>query len=337
MCRSSLQPQPVNTPDIPLGVDEPPVVVADPVPPLVVTTTADSGVGSFRDAIAQANTTPGMDTIVFNIPGAGPHTLSPLNTFGAITEAVVIDGSTQPGYVGVPLIVLDGSGTGGGSGLRIEGGGSVVRGLALNNWGDSGINLIVNGSNRIFGNFIGTNAAGTVAVGNGQAGISINTDYNVIGGLAPLDRNLLSGNAFAGIFLTANNNLIEGNYIGPDVTGAAAIQNSWGMLVFGPSSDNVISGNTISGNFADGVVMGGVGIGDNQFTNNRIGLNAAGTAAMPNGEDGVTLLDGADATVFDGNLISGNGARGVDIINSGAPGVGNGVQEQHHWSRRQRA
>ena len=316
-----LQAQPVNTPDIPPGSGpiEPPLVEADPVPPIVVTTTADGGPGSLRDAIAKANSTPGMDTIVFNIAGAGPHTIEPLNTFGPITEAVVIDGSTQPGYAGLPLIVLDGSSTGGGSALRIEGGGSLVRGLALNNWGDFGINLLNNGSNRIFGNFIGTNAAGTAAVVNGQGGISINTNYNVIGGLAPLDRNLLSGNAFAGIFLTANNNLIEGNYIGPDVTGTAAIQNSWGILVFGPSSNNVISGNTISGNFAAGVVMGGTGINGNQFVNNRIGLNAAGNAALGNGDDGVTLLDGAGATVFDGNLISGNGGRGVDITNSGAP------------------
>ncbi len=62
-----------------------------------VTTTDDSGPGSLRQAILDANANPGTDTITFNIPGAGPHTIAPLTALPEITDPVIIDGTTQPG------------------------------------------------------------------------------------------------------------------------------------------------------------------------------------------------------------------------------------------------
>src|SRR5438874_2131308 len=64
---------------------------------LTVTTTADSGAGSLRQAILDANAAAGTDTIAFNIPGAGVQTIAPLTNLPMVTEAVVIDGYTQPG------------------------------------------------------------------------------------------------------------------------------------------------------------------------------------------------------------------------------------------------
>src|SRR5512132_1754955 len=86
-----------------------------------VTNTADSGPGSLRQAILDANANPGLDTIAFNIPGAGVHTISPGSNFDSLTDPVLVDGYTQPGSspntdpVGtnaVLLIELDGAATG---------------------------------------------------------------------------------------------------------------------------------------------------------------------------------------------------------------------------------
>ena len=62
-----------------------------------VTSTADSGAGTLRQAILDANANPGADTIAFNIVGTGPHTIAPATPLPAVTEAVTIDGYTQPG------------------------------------------------------------------------------------------------------------------------------------------------------------------------------------------------------------------------------------------------
>ena len=88
---------------------------------LTVTTTADSGAGSLRQAILDANATNGLDTIAFNIPGPGVHTITPGSVLPTITDPVVIDGYTQPGATNntqavgnnaVLLIELNGSNAG---------------------------------------------------------------------------------------------------------------------------------------------------------------------------------------------------------------------------------
>src|SRR5947209_1999009 len=62
-----------------------------------VTNTNDSGAGSLRQAILDANANPGLDTIAFNIPGAGVQTISPASVLPTITDSVIIDGYSQPG------------------------------------------------------------------------------------------------------------------------------------------------------------------------------------------------------------------------------------------------
>src|SRR5438445_5697540 len=78
----------------------------------IVTTDADSGAGSLRQAIIDANATPGADSIEFNIASGGEQTIVPLNVSGpfpAITEPLTIDGTTQPGFSGKALIEIDGA------------------------------------------------------------------------------------------------------------------------------------------------------------------------------------------------------------------------------------
>jgi len=129
---------------------------------ITVTTTADSGPGSLRQAILDSNTSAGtLDTIAFGIPGAGVHTIVPASALPTITDPVVIDGSTQPGFAGAPLIELDGTNAGGFQhGLNITAGGSTVRALVINRFNGSGIICFTVGGNTIVGNYVGTNAAG---------------------------------------------------------------------------------------------------------------------------------------------------------------------------------
>src|SRR5262245_52208168 len=91
----------------------------------LVDTIADSGPGSLRQAIVDANATPGPSTIVFAIPGAGVHRIAPAGPLPAMTHAMLIDGTSQPGYAGTPLIEL----TGQTAGLTITGSEVSVQGL----------------------------------------------------------------------------------------------------------------------------------------------------------------------------------------------------------------
>ncbi|MFY9574188.1 MAG: VCBS repeat-containing protein, partial [Blastocatellia bacterium] len=110
----------------------PPVVVSTAaVMNFVVTNTNDSGAGTLRKAITDANTNVGADTITFSIL-SGLQTIKPQSALPTITDPVTIDGTTQPGFSGKPLIQMSGSAAGFTTGLRIGAGRSVVRGLTIN-------------------------------------------------------------------------------------------------------------------------------------------------------------------------------------------------------------
>jgi photosystem II stability/assembly factor-like uncharacterized protein len=286
----------------------------------VVTNTKDNGAGSLRQAILDANANAGADTIIFNIPSTGVQTISPTSPLPVITEAVVIDAATQPGYAGTPLVELDGSTVGvSASGLRITGGNSVVRGLTINRFPDSGIALLTGGNNRIEGNFIGTNAAGTVARPNRGGGITLSSSSsNLIGGTTAAARNVISGNAYSGISLIGASNQIKGNFIGTDATGTAKIGNGRGIDIYNisnqTSSGNVIGGaepgarNLISGNDNDGIQTFGP---ETMIQGNYIGTDVSGSAKIGNSV-GITYNGGlggviGGTTPAARNLISGNG------------------------------
>ncbi|MCS6803659.1 MAG: hypothetical protein NZ823_00770, partial [Blastocatellia bacterium] len=156
------------------GSSAPAVVLSMPMATFTVTNTADRGAGSLRQAIFDANASPGADLIVFNITPAGAKTISPTSPLPAIVEPVTIDGTTQPGFSGSPIIELNGTDAGAGAnGLLITATSSVVRGLVINRFGFDGIRVEVNGGNMIEGNFIGIDVTGTVELGNHLHGVRI--------------------------------------------------------------------------------------------------------------------------------------------------------------------
>ena len=148
----------------------------------VVTNTNNSGTGSLRLAMNNANTTAGKDTINFNIPGAGPHLFKPGSVLPAQSEPVVIDGTTQPDYTGTPVIVLDGvfAGSGNIDGIILNGGDSMVKGLAIIRFADRGIEIRSTG-NTIEGNYIGIGTDGFTPFGNGTEGVAIFESNNTVG------------------------------------------------------------------------------------------------------------------------------------------------------------
>ena len=301
-----------------------------------VTNTNDSGTGSLRQAILDANANAGLDVIAFNIqargrqPATGKHTIQPTSPLPHITDPMIIDGYTQPGAAPATddaqatlLIVLDGINViefHSDSGLTIHTHNSTVRGLVINRFGDVGIHIEDPvGGNIIEGNYIGTDVTGTLDRGNFDGGVRIwDTPNNRIGGTTPAARNVISANqgGCVGILLPgAIGTEISGNYIGTDATGTAALGNSvWGVLMYEGTSNNTIGpGNVISANSGAGIEINGVGVTGNLILGNFIGTDASGTEALGN-TDGVRIISCTDNTLTD-NTISNNG-YGIQLQSS---------------------
>ena len=267
-----------------------------------VTSTSDFTGGSLRAAISNANNTPGADTINFNIAGTGVKTIRPVQTLPDITEAVTINGYSQPGASvntlaegtnAKPLIELDLANAGG---LEIEASNIVVRGLVINNSQGSGVSIRSGTGNRIEGNFIGTDASGTLDRGNFGIGAQIDGGTNnSIGGTSRAERNLISGNGGLGIELSSNSsggNTVQGNLIGTQKDGISPLGNS-NIGVYLDTSDNTIGGtdlgeaNVIAFNDDQGVFVEFVGIAN---TGNRI----SGNTIFSNGRLGIDLRGGTE-------------------------------------------
>jgi uncharacterized repeat protein (TIGR01451 family) len=304
-----------------------------------VTNTNDSGAGSLRQAILDANGTAGTDTITFNI-ALPPFTIQPASALPPITESVTIDGTSQPGFTSTPIIELNGSGAGAGvNGLRVTSGSSTIKGLVINRFSDNGILLQSNG-NTIQGNFIGTDVSGIVDLGNGLDGVTIvDAANNTIGGTAAGARNLISGNNFYGVRITgstATGNQVRGNLIGTDINGTTALGNATGgVFIFNAPNNtiggtaagtrNIISGNTLSSS-SNGVEISGSTSTGNLVQGNFIGTKIDGTTALSNGGNGVLITSSASnntvggSTLGSGNIISGNSSDGVEIVGSTTTG-----------------
>jgi hypothetical protein len=211
-----------------------------------VTATNDNGPGSLRQAILDANASPGPDLIDFSISTAG-KTISPTNALPAITDPVTIDGTTQPGYGGAPVIELNGQSAGTGSdGLRVWAGSTTVRGLVINRFNGDGIEMATNGNNFVEGCWIGLGLDGLTIRANALSGIYLtNSANNVIGGLAAASRNLVSGNTQHGLHVggaDATNNAVLGNVIGLDLAGADKGNSQDGVRLNAPN--NIVGGTT---------------------------------------------------------------------------------------------
>ncbi len=282
-----------------------------------VTSAADSGAGTLRDAIAQSNASGGADTITFAI-GTGSRSIALASALPDITDLLTIDGSTQPGYAGKPIIEISGAGAGSNfSGLTLKAP-ATVKGLVINRFSGNGV-LISGGSGSTVKNcYIGTNLAGNLAAANSGVGVSFEGGSScTIGGSAEADRNILSGNGGEGVrFIFGNrsdNNLVQNNYIGLDATGSFKIPNgAAGVQFFAPATFNVIKDNVISGNVGVGVGVFGGDSTDLTIVGNRIGTNAAGTIAVGNTRGGIDSF-GSDRMVVKDNILSGNGESGITL------------------------
>ncbi len=291
-----------------------------------VTNTNDSGAGSFRQAIIDANSNAGADTITFNI-SSGYQTINLTSLLPQITGTVTIDATTQTGYAGAPLIEINGAGFAVASEYGLDLGenadNSVIRGLVINRFANNGIYL--NGADNvtIAGNYIGTNSTGTSAQGN-AVGIYIETTStgNTIGGTTAADRNIISGNTSNNMTIAGSTNAVYGNYIGTNASGTTGIGGQSGstILVSG-GTGNLIGGlsagqgNVITSGGNAGVNLSG---GSNHnVSGNIIGMSADASTTIANTNDGIIVATASTGNVFSRNRISGNGGLGIDLADNG--------------------
>jgi hypothetical protein len=201
---------------------------------------------SLREAILAANNSAGADTITFAI-GSGPQVIHLNSVLPAITSVIHIEGTSQTGYAGTPLVMLDGAAAGAtATGLEFSPGssGSSVRGLAIGNFSLYGIHVNQVSAITIAGNYLGTDLSGALAAPNGVGLFISESGNNIVGGTSAADRNIISGNTGGGVVVsgaTATNNVIQGNYIGLDRTGTADLGNGGdGVSVQASASNNLI-------------------------------------------------------------------------------------------------
>ncbi len=362
----------------------------------------DSGPGSLRQAIQEANTNAGMNTINFGISGP-PYTIYLASSLPLITNSVIINGyngsasqnslpdddnatpnieitSSYSGVAGLFInasnctvegLVMNGlttcislTGPGGdviaGNFLGVSPDGSnasprtVGTGIFVNTAGATNLiggptpaarNLISGMStvaidlrgtsvSMIEGNFIGTDRHGTSVIPTVN-GISILSQGNRIGGTTVAQRNIISGIGTTALDIRAAGNLVQGNFIGTDVSGRFALNNYSGVassgafdLIGGPALiPGSPPGNVISGNYFP---LQGDG-GSNVIQGNVIGLDVTGTNRIGNNSDGIRVsatharIGGTNAG--EGNVISGNGGSGIQFSSS----AGNNAVIQGNW------
>ncbi len=297
--------------------------------------------GSLPWAVNQSNyTSRGLDYITFNIPGGGVHPII-LNSSLYLNEQVVIDGTSQPGYNGSPLIYVQGSAATpslfvlqNDPSQGTNSSGSTVQGLGMYAYTANAVTIFASST----GNFIQANWMGfylDATNGNGPylttstfastfpAGVGIQSSFNTIRG------NTISG-VYNGIIMgvgtspTATDyvtNSIQGNNIGTDPSGTTSVR-------YGNQSDGIFLGsgsrrnflgpdNVLSGNASAGVELLHSTNTGNVIFRNKIGTDRSGNASIGNGELGVLLANGASGNAvggpFGGNLISGNSLGGISL------------------------
>lgn len=293
-------------------------------PDTIVTTSADSGEGSLREAILRANSN-GRGTIRFAIDAPRPYVITLESALPEITSPVLIDGEaecateTTSSEMGV---VIDGTNTDGdGLLLSKDASHSAIRGLAIVGF-MTGAGIYVDGADGVViaCNHIGISANGTEAVPN-DIGVYVRGEVMGvrIGGDGDESRNVISGNTRYGVWV---NDLaivdIHHNYIGINATGNAAVPNNLSGIYF----DATMNGgsarhNVVSGNNEMGILM--IESLDVVVTGNFVGTNAAGNAPIPNTLSGVYMRDSQSIQVGDAdgrNIISGNLEMGILIRNS---------------------
>jgi hypothetical protein len=302
-----------------------------------VTTTADSGAGSLRQAILDANASPGADTINFNIPGPGVHTIVLTTWLPNATDVLTVDGYTQPGSSPntLPLaqgtnavlnVEIDGSAVTLAPCWSYQADGGLIRGLVINHCPDGSIYTI--NSLTVTGNFLGTSPAGTPVNGVAQqfgffalGTLGNETPITVnVGGPNPADRNLISGSG-AGVYIQFNvAGAVKGNLIGTDATVSYSITNGNGIVCTSPKGVQIGGPGPNEGNVIGGSLAEGFAGRFSVFQGNFVGTNPTETANLGNLGTGVAI----DSNVVipptgvlgglgpgEGNVIAHNGGGGI--------------------------
>jgi hypothetical protein len=318
----------------------------------LVTTTTDSGTGSLRQAITNANATAATaDEIHFAIPGDGPHVINVLTELPSVTSTLTIDGFTQPGASPNTLSPSEGGlntvlkisltkASGTGIGLLVSlANGVVLTVQGLNIYGFSyclrGAGVAGTSQIRSYGNFFCTDISGDAAftTDTSTEGVRGNTAM-VVGGELPWQRNLISGCKGTALFIQRDAD-IRGNLIGTDRTGTIALgngsNNNWpGVYVLNVLANVTIGGtnsnarNLISGNSRSGIgvnrTTGAGAYAGVTIHGNYIGTDWRGASPVPNG---YTTLP--QAGLGGGIRISGGGITDTTplIIGGFLPGEGN--------------
>ncbi len=313
-----------------------------------VTNTLDSGPGSLRQAVLDAEAHNGADSVLFRIPttdpgydvSAGVWTIRLLNSIPLTKKSTIVDGTSQARFLGLdpnplgPEIVLDGAQSAHTFGINISGNNNHIKGLCIQNFKYQFI-MIYGDSNRVSNCYLGVDPTGMHRVPNTAYGLVLyGGDYNVIGGSSQ-ERNVISGMDEDGVQIKAeaHYNRIAGNYIGINAAGSDTVANWRGVAITFNCKYNIVGpANVISGNKQYGVALT-----DNQCENNRIignfiGTDVSGRAAMGNAFYGVYIEDCAynrigGATAQERNIISGNDYAGIYIKGAGA--AANIVQGNH--------
>ncbi len=305
-----------------------------------------AGTCTLRAAIREANTSPGPNTIAFNIPGGGVQRIQvtkQLPALGDQSGGTTIDGYTQPG-ASVNTAALASNANlrvelrGGGEdqyvAIKITSSNNVIRGLSLFRFRKA-IWIFGSGAsnNTLIGNFIGTDAAGSyvspVIQGAGH-GVHIEQGAhdNVIGRPNLADRNVVSGNGRHGIGIwhaPSNDNVIQNNIVGLSPAGTAARPNrKHGIDINYGSANNLIGGaganqrNVSSGNDDTGVEISHLeSTSGNQVIGNFIGSDLTGNGApgyTANQGRGIMMEDGVRNNIIEGNVIvNSQQAAGIEV------------------------
>ncbi|HSL16848.1 MAG TPA: hypothetical protein VLB51_02990 [Methylomirabilota bacterium] len=316
-----------------------------------VTTTADAGPGSLREAIDQSNVNGfSVDTIAFSIPPAecspeGVCTISLASSLPLITDGVVIDGTTQPASGTAPNNVCATASAPSRLRVQIDADSSVtvfhvaspdptvIRGIAF--VGGSGVVVDSFAAHHIACNHFGINAEGTaLASGNpqithvgfdfGAGGVVVGTDGDGVEDVA--ERNLFGGN-FTGIYINANSsNTVAGNWFGLAADGTTVLGVREGVLIRQSSSSNLVGSNLdgVSDHVERNVFAGVSGFSSsginfpvftggtgNRVVGNWFGVDAYGQAAP--GEIGIALTDPGAGTVIERNWFANHSVAALAI------------------------
>ncbi|MFH0894794.1 MAG: T9SS type A sorting domain-containing protein, partial [Bacteroidota bacterium] len=148
------------------------------------------------------------------------------------------------------------------------------------------------------------------------------SNLNVVGTSNAADRNIISGNSEYGIFIYnygTRDNIVEGNFIGTDITGTIAIPNANGIVIDGAPRHHLVKNNVISGNTQEGIVIHMTYSDNHIIVGNKIGTDYTGLNPLGNGTDGIRLAENVHENVIggsaaDANVIAYNAKCGVNVM-----------------------